>query len=903
MVQKQNTINKDQISHKSEPSWHALSVETALKMAISSRTGLADAEARRRLGVQGKNSLPEKKRISRLNIFLHQFSNPLVYILLASAGISLAFKHLVDAGVILSAVFLNSIIGFIQENKISDSLEKLRSFIKPAALVVREGRTKEISASELVPGDIVCLRAGNNVPADCRLISADNLEINEAVLTGESYPSGKNIEPVPVGSPLAERKNMAYMGASIACGRGAGLVVGTGRKTELGRIAKLLDEEEDGDNTPLKERLNIFTNQLGIIVVAVSIFIFILGLSSGHYQPFEMFFTAVAIAVAAIPEGLPIAVTVILAIGTQKILKERALVRRLIAAETLGSVTTICTDKTGTITEGRMRLAGIIFPEAGTSFKATMEKTAPPELSQFALRCGLLCNEAVVEGEKLGSLRAIGSPTDEAILNAALETGLNYSQEKSDYPRIRSKPFDSKNKYMASLHEVRPANFFFDKDAVMIVKGAPEIVFDNCVALRTKEGEIKLDNRSRNKLKKEVEKLAGEGLRLIALAYRNYGDNEKDSIKTNLPADLVLLGLFVLKDPLRTEAKETIDLAKEAGIRTIIITGDHPATALSIAREAGLELKESNIIEGRELDELDDKKFAERVKEICLYARVSPQHKSRIVHALIASGEVVAMAGDGVNDAPAMRAADIGIALGSGTDVAKEASDLILLDNNYRTIIYAVEQGRIIFSNIRKVIAFLLLDCFSEVILIAGSILLGKPLALLPAQVLWINIINDGFPNTSLAFEKGGEKILKRNPYRRNEPLLNKPLKLIIFGVGTIWDILAFALFMLLIYWERNIDYARTVVFACVGLSSVFSIFSLRSLHKPVWRMNPFGNPWLVFAAAMSSLFMVLAIYLPFFQEVLSTVPLDASVWPVIIALSASAAVMIEGVKYWFVEK
>ncbi|MFA6171120.1 MAG: HAD-IC family P-type ATPase [Patescibacteria group bacterium] len=888
--------------------WHNLELKKVLSLLDSNPNGLEEKEALYRQGIFGENVLPRKKKRGGLIIFLEQFKSPLIYILIIAGAISLLVRHFADAGVIFTALITNAVIGFIQENKINRSLEKLNDLIVASALVIRAGKNKKVLSKDLVPGDIIYLLAGRSVPADCRILEGDDLEINEAILTGEAIPAPKETEIVEVGKELGGRSSMAYMGTVITKGSGMGIVIATGEDTEIGKIASLTRSVPE-EKTPLQTKLLHFSNQLGIIILLLSGIIFFIGILS-HYDLFQIFLTAIAIAVSSIPEGLPIAITVILTIGMQALLKRKSLVRRLAATETLGSVTVICADKTGTLTEGKMRIVNIIFPDQKAELVKGKWKHEDPELVFHALRIGLHANEAFCEGEagggiakEVNALKIIGSPTDEAILAAPLQAGFNYFKEKEDYKRIKELPFTPERKFMASLNLVKRKDKFIKTGRVLFTKGAPEIILGYSKFF-IKGGKISaIGKKDREDIFFEFKKLSSEGLRIIALAYKNVGDGEDADEISRLCDNLIFVGLVVLKDPLRSEARETIDICKKAGIRPVIITGDYKLTAIKIAKEAGIDIGENAVLEGRDLDLLDDDALKEKAGNINLYARVNPDHKLRIIKALKERGEIVAMAGDGVNDAPAIKAANIGIALGSGTDVVKEVADIVLLNDNFSIIVEAIKQGRIIFTNIQKVIVYLLSDSFSEMILIVGALLAGFPLPILPAQILWINIFNDSLPNFSLSFEKGEGEIMERAPRRPDKPILDRRMKVIIFAVGIIRDLLVLAIFYYLFNAYYNIDYVRTVIFAAVGVDSLFYIFSLRSLETPIWRMNPFSNRYLVASVFLSLGLLLSAIYFKPFQSFLSTVSLEWSVWPVIILSGLISIALIEIVKYYFNRK
>lgn len=878
--------------------FHSLKVNEALKNLKTSLKGLKTAEVKLRLNKYGLNQLEPEKSLNSLTIFFRQFKSPLIFILLIAAGISLALGEKVDAYVIFAAVFINTVIGFFQENKANKALSHLKKMVHHKALVIREGHEKEIDSSDLVPGDIILLEPGNRVSADARIIESNDLRVNESSLTGESVPASKNIKIVKIGVPVADRLNMVYASTMIISGKGKALVTATGSKTEIGKISSLVRSTKE-EQTPLQHRLNQLSKLLGIIVLIVCLAIIGIGLIQGR-DFFEMFIVSVAIAVSAIPEGLVVAVTVILVLGMQNILKKKALTRRLVAAETLGSTTVICTDKTGTLTKGEMQVVKIILNEKETKINNSKKLNNWGSDVQFALRIGLLCNNAVIENPEasLEEWKTIGLPTEVALLSASIQSGLDRDEVEKIYPRIAELPFSSESKFMATLHRR-------GKDFRLFEKGAPERILQKS-SFYYKQGEIlTLTDKEKLELSKSYENLTKQGLRLIALAYKKIGADELKMVErpdwVKLDKDLIFVGFLALKDPLRKEAKETIAICQEAGIKPIIITGDHKLTARAIAKEIGFKTTAGSIMTGDVLDTISDKKLKKVVLEVNIFARVSPHHKLRIVQALQVQGEVVAMTGDGINDSPALKAADIGVCLGSGTDIAKETSDIVLLDNNFKVIVSAVKQGRIIFSNIRKVITYLVSDSFSEVVLVVGSILMGAPLAILPAQILWVNIVNDGLPNFSLAFEKEEKGIMKRKPISRKEPIINKEMKVIIFAAGLIRDLFYFAIFYYLLKLNLHIDYIRTFIFAIVGFDSLLYIFSLRSLMQPIWKINPFSNRYLIFATAISLILLLAAIYFPPLQNALSTVALPAKDWLAIIGVSIVSISLVELSKYHFI--
>ncbi len=868
--------------------WHNLSWQEVVKKLNSEpEKGLAEKEIKKRQEKFGKNLLPAERPLSRLRIFFEQFRSPLIYILVIAGIITLALDEYTDTIVIFGAVILNTIVGFFQENKASEALRKLKKVVKIEAKVIREGNLKIIDSQELVHGDIFELSAGDKVPADGRIIEACNLKTNEMALTGEWLPTKKHSDILAKETTMADRDNMVYMGTIVEDGKAKAVVTETGLETEMGKVALMLKETKE-EKTPYQKKLARFSKIVGIIIAIICFGIFIEGMVTGGGF-IEMFTTAVAVAVAAIPEGLPVAMTVILALGMQRILKKRGLVRKLVAAETLGSTSVICTDKTATLTEGKMKVSGVI----GDRF--------------LALKVATLTSEAFIENPQAPKEKLIlrGRPTDRALLEAGIAAGIDRKKE-FERKKIAEIPFNPINKFAAALYEENNQNFLY-------VCGAPERILNVCAL---KKGE-------REKLEKKLEELTKKGLRVVASAYKTIrgrasGDFPDYNPSSSLPpsagpsdgplaADLIkdlnFIGFITLKDPIRKEVKEAMKICREAGMRPIIVTGDHKLTAKAVAEELGFKIKEENILEGKDLDEISDKDFDKILEKIQIYARVEPKHKMRIISAWQERGEIVAMTGDGINDAPALKKADIGVALGSGTDVAKEVSDLILLPDSFNIIVAAVEEGRAILDNIRKVITYLLSDSFTEVILVGVSIVAGVPLPITAVQILWVNLIEDGLPNTALAFEQKEKDLMKRKPQGQDIPLLTREMKAIIFIIGFITDLMLLGLFFWL--WQKNHDirYVRTMIFACLTIDSLFYVFSCKSLRRNLWHINPFSNKLLVAAVGIGLLMLILALYLPAFQTLLKTVPLGISDWLIILALGISEIILIETTKWHFIVK
>ncbi|MBI2551813.1 HAD-IC family P-type ATPase [Candidatus Uhrbacteria bacterium] len=884
--------------------WHALKMEDVLKEVSTSKHGLTEEEARARIAKYGPNVLPEDQRPSRVAIFVRQLKSPLVYVLLIAALIVAALQEFVDMGVILAAVVVNAAIGFWQEWQADNAFAALKAMVKHKARVRRqvtphpasghplplgEGRVREmaVDASELVPGDIVLLQAGDHVPADARLLQMFDLEINEAALTGESLPVKKQLKPLHGATMLAERTNMVFQGTTVARGKAEAVVVATGKDTAFGEIALLVHKVED-PVTPLQKQLAKLAKVLGGVTVLIALGIFGIGTIQGR-SIVEMFLIAVAVAVAAIPEGLLISLTVILAIGMRNMAKRQAIVKRLLAAETLGSVSVICADKTGTLTTGKMSVVEVIAKDKAKAWE-----------------CALTGNEGQ-------------DPTTRGLYKGAEEAKINVAKLNRAFPKLDEMPFDSARKWSATLHRVaRPPAGGLAVN-VLYVRGAPEKVL----------AAAKLTAAERRVLIKQIEDRTGQGKRLLAVAYREVPREIrtlKELIKNHtLPSDLVFAGLFALQDPLRPHISEVVSVTHRAGIRTIMITGDHARTAVAIATQAGLlpppltppraggeklvsspfkgEVRRGLVLTGDQMDALDDEKLAERMKEVNIFARVLPKHKVRIVEAFHRLGVSVAMTGDGVNDAPALKSADIGIAVGSGTDVAKESADVVLTDNNLATIVGAVQGGRNIYENVRKVVAYLLSGSWKEIIIIIGSLLLGLPLPVLAAQILWINLIEDSLPNMALAFDPGEPHVMKEKPRARTSSLMDFEMNTLVFGVGIVGSVLLFGFYLYFLTHGYDLAYTRTLVFAALGTNMLFSIYSIRSMHRYVWHVNPFNNRLLLGSTGISAVLLLAAVYAPPLQHILRTVALSAADWLPLIGLGVINVALIELVKAFFIRK
>ncbi|OHA45908.1 MAG: hypothetical protein A3A80_04520 [Candidatus Terrybacteria bacterium RIFCSPLOWO2_01_FULL_44_24] len=838
--------------------WHILPEREVLTQLKTKRAGIDNTEAAKRLKEFGPNTLPEGARHTIVGFLWEQFENPFVVILLIAAGITLWLKDPLDSLVILIALFVNVFFGFFQELKSERTIEALKALVKYDAPIIREGSLIMIPADQVVPGDILILRAGERVLADARVIEADMLEISEALLTGETLPIKKSSEVIAEGASVPDRTNMVYAGTIVNRGDGLSVVVATGINTQAGGIAQSLVELEEG-LTPLQKRLQHLANFVTVGIIGIASAIFIIGLSTA-IPPVKIFATAVAIAVAAIPAELVVAVTIILTVGMRRLLERKALIRKLVAAETLGSVTALCVDKTGTLTEGQMQVVDFIV-EGGEPTR------------DMLLRAGIFCNEAQIEpGGKI-----LGETTDVALLHAAREAGHGDIISMRKDRTLDILPFESLNRYMAAL-------VIEEEGTTIYVKGAAEILLPSASFFMHKDLNIPMLDADRERLMQKHDESSGQGYRLIALGYRRFKVDgaplHLEDINNPLE-ELILIGFAVIEDPLRLSTKDALVDMERAGVKVSILTGDHILTAQNVAAKLGIFEKGERVISGTELESMPDEIFAQQVSNVGLYARVLPHQKLKIVSALQAQGEVVAMTGDGINDAPALKKADIGIAVGGAADVAKEASDIILLDSNFETIVEAIKEGRVIFDNIRKATLFLFIDSVGEIILVGGYLLLSifgvVPTGILPllaAQILWINLAEDSLPNFALAFEKGEHDVMSRPPTPRDMPIVNLQALALMLGVSIATSVLLLGIFI----WMQGsipLDEARTIVFAASGIDSLFYILSIRKLSVPIWKSKPWENPWMPTAILAGLGLMFSAIYLPPLQAILQTVPLS----------------------------
>ena len=889
--------------------WHSLEKEEVLKKIGSSPKGLSRGEAVQRLQKFGYNELEERERVTPWEIFFNQFRDVFVIMLLVATAISVAIGETVDAATIAAIVVLNAVVGFVQEYRSEKAIEAMKKLTAPKARVLRDGKETVIPAKEVVPGDILLLEAGDRIAADARLLEIVELKANEAVLTGESTPVEKSLEPLPEDTPVSDRRNMVFMGTHIIYGRGKAVVTATGMNTEFGKIAEMVQTVEEKE-TPLKRKLAKFAKSLGIIIVAVCAVIFILELyeifvlgvaESGEALKniLDAFETSVALAVSAVPEGLPAVVTVSLALGARELAKRNAIIRRLASAETLGATTIICSDKTGTLTKGEMTVRKIFVDDkivevTGTGYtpkgdfllngkKLDVEKEDDLRL---LLGAATLCSNASYNGETV-----IGDTTEGALIVAAGKAGLWKEELEKKYPRIHEVPFTSERKRMTTVHKVG------DGKAFAYVKGAPEVVLERCSHI-IKNGEIKrLTKKEREKILKVNEEMASQALRVLGVAFKELPYSEAKFKAETLENKLVFIGLAGMIDPPREEVKEAVEKCEGAGIKSVMITGDHKLTAVAIAREIGI-LKDDEkelSLTGAELDKLNDEEFEKIVENVKVYARVSPEHKLRIVRALKKKGHIVAMTGDGVNDAPALKEADIGVAMGiTGTDVTREAADMVLADDNFATIVNAVEGGRNIYDNIRKFSFFLLRCNFDELVVIGSFALLGLELPLTAGMILWLNLVTDGGPAVALSMDPPAEDVMKRPPRDPNEGILHGRLASILATFVT--QFLGTALLFYIYHYilGASLGEARTIAFTQATFQELFIVWNCRSETKNAFKVGFTNNKFLLISVVFSALATVIIPYTGLFN----TVPLTLEDWAVVIPVSLSGLLILPEVFY-----
>jgi len=924
-------------------SWHAVEAEDVLaRLATFAERGLDPEEARARLEQFGPNELEEAPPTTFWQMLGAQFKNFVVILLIVASLISAALGDYVEAAAIIAIVVLNATLGVIQEGRAERALAMLRKLAAPEAHVVRGGVRQSVPARELVPGDLVLLEAGNFVPADIRLLEAVNLRIEEAALTGESVPVQKDAAVrLEADIPLGDRKNTVFMGTVVNYGRGKGVVVSTGMHTQIGLIARMLQSVEN-EPTPLQRRLDSLGKMLGWAALAICAIVFLVGWLQG-YAPLEMFMISVGLAIAAVPEGLPAVVTISLALGMREMIKRHALIRRLSSVETLGSATVICSDKTGTLTQNEMTVSrlwvdGQFIEVTGSGYAPHGDflvdgnrvslKDYPG--AQTALWVAALNNDAQLDlggsdGGSERSYRVAGDPTEGALIVAAAKAGAWTADLNKAYPRVQEVPFDAARKRMITLHALRDPRpedispFYDERDRkwyVITEKGAPDLVLQRCSHYqRIDDTPAPLDESTRRRILDANDQMTQDALRVLGMAYRTVQAVTGELDLEDLERELVFVGLVGMIDPPRPEVPPALEKARRAGIRTLMITGDYPNTARAIAESIGLLEPGHQVLAGVQLDQMTGEELESQVMSTDVFARVSPEHKLRIVEALRANNQVVAMTGDGVNDAPAIKRADIGIAMGiTGTDVAKEAADMVLTDDNYASIVAAIEQGRVIYANIRKFVFFLLSSNVAEIMIIFLATLAGLPTPLTVIQLLWLNLLTDGAPALALAMEKEHPGIMSRPPRDPKEPIVNRTMRLgigiqtlaqtgatlLAFTIGLFWVLgdagISFdganPLAFLLNFDWRGIDVqtAETMAFVTLSLCELFRAYTVRSERVSIFRLGVFSNRYMQYAVALSLTLMLLVIYVPFLQSIFNTHALNFREWALIAGLAVIPA-------------
>jgi Ca2+-transporting ATPase len=904
------------------PEWHAMETEEFMKGLKASEKGLTEEEAKRRLEEFGPNELVERKRVTPLQIFLAQFKDIFVIMLLFAIVISFivawykttiasgaegSFDEYVDSITIGAIVVLNAVVGFAQEYRSEKAMEAMKKLTAPKARLLREGKEVLLPAREVVPGDIALLESGDRMPADGRLLEVVDLKTDEAVLTGESTPVGKITGVLDAKTSVADRKNSVFMATHVMYGRGKAVITSTGMNTEFGKIAEMVQAVEE-EETPLKQKLARFAKKLGIIIVAVCAIIFVLelyeilvigvgGVGEAIGNITDAFMIAVALAVSAVPEGLPAVVTVSLALGARELAKRNAIIRRLASAETLGATTFICSDKTGTLTKGEMTvrkiytndkmvdLTGVGYESKG-EFLLNGARIDPKEDAHLTLllRAGTLCSNANYDGKNV-----IGDTTEGALIVAAAKAGMAKENLESMYPRVQEVPFTSERKRMTTVHKSPEGKVF------AYVKGAPEIILERCDRALKGGKTIKLTEKERKHILETNEKMASDALRVLGVAYEELPSASPEKFdEESLEKGLVFLGLIGMIDPPREEAKEANSLCQQAGVRTVMITGDHKLTAVAIAKELGM-LKSDVVLTGAELDNISDEEFEKIVEDVAVYARVSPEHKLRIVKGLKKKGQIVAMTGDGVNDAPALKQADIGVAMGiTGTDVTREAADMVLADDNFATIVDAVEGGRSIYDNIRKFSFFLLRSNFDELLVIGTFALLGLQLPLTTGMILWINLVTDGGPALALSMDPPQEDIMKRSPRNPNEGILHGRIASILATFVTQFIGTGVLFYVAYYVWGRPLGEAQAMAFVQATLQELVIVWNCRSEKHNAFKVGFTSNKFLLVAVVFSALLTVIVPYAGLF----GTAPLNALDWAIVLPFSLSGFLILPEVFY-----
>ena len=896
VMKRKKFTSKEEITENIQEPWHSLDIDVVLhRLGTNKERGLTESEAKHRLEKYGPNALrEEKERFKVLKLIIDQFKDYFVIMLLVASIISVVLGEIVDAVTISIIIILAAVIGFVQDFRAERALEALKKMTAPTARVLRDGKEISIPSNKVVPGDIIFLEAGDRIPADARLIMNTSLKLDEAPLTGESTSIAKELSTFDINTPVADRKNSVFMGTHIVFGRGMAVVTETGMNTEFGKIAGAVQAIEQ-EKTPLEKKLDSFAKKIGLLILGICVVIFILDTIEFGTEPktlIRTFMTAVALAVSAVPEGMPALVVISLALGARELAKRRSLIRRLASAETLGSTTFICADKTGTLTKGEMSVRKVFtnFKMFSVAEKGFEKKDVNlPTL----LRIGLLCSNVFIDKEG-----AKGDPTEVALVNSAIKFGMKKDEMEKQFPRIGEIPFSSERKRMTTIHKVKGKK-------VAYVKGAPEIILGRSTHILKNNKVRKITKEERKKILQTNEKMAKDALRVLSMAYKELPKTMQNFTENNVENGLIFVGLQGMIDPPRKEAIKAVMIVKQAGIRNIMITGDHKLTAMAVAKELKILTKSSLVLTGSELDAMSDEEFYKIVEDVTVYARVSPMHKLRIVETLKKRGEhIVAMTGDGVNDAPALKRADIGVAMGiTGTDVSKEASDMILTDDNYATMITALEGGRHIFDNIRKYIRFLMSCNFDEILVIGVMAILRLPLPYLPVQLLWINLVTDGPPAIALSVDEPEKDIMKRKPRDPKSSIFHGMLSfmLVSFICQSVGSFITFS-YGYFIIGDYNV--AITMNFIQSALFELFVIWNCRSETRSIWKMgkDAFKNKFFVLAVFASMALTLVLPYIPFLANAFHVVPLTLEQWAITVGV-ASIGLFIVLPEFWMGRK
>lgn len=880
--------------------WHALKLKDVYARLKTGEKGLTPGEAAKRLEKYGPNALKAGKKASVIVIFLSQFNNFLIYLLIAATIVSFLIGEKLDAAIIALIVVLNAIMGFAQEYKAEQSIEALKSLVVQEAFVVRDGHRLKVMASELVPGDVIEVEAGENVPADGRLLYEASLKVDEAALTGESEPSRKSTNSLPEDTALGDMDNMLFMGTSVLDGRGMAVVTGTGMDTEIGRIARLVESGTE-QSTPMQASIDRLGRFFGIAAVVICGIILIAGLLEGQ-KLYDMFLIAVSLAVAAIPEGLPATITIVLALGVQRMAKKKAVVRRLPAVETLGSTSVICTDKTGTLTQNVIVVRKIatasreydvegagyspdgIFASQGIPVKPSSDRSL-----EMLLMAGTMCNNAIYERLE-DRWNIVGDSTEVALLVAAEKAGYSKILLEDDCPRIFEIPFSTDTRRMSTVNACKGKKYVF-------AKGAPEVILGSSQSVLDGDSIVPADAARRDYFIRMNDDMAANGMRVLGLACREIKSDPATMSIGELERGLTFLGLAGMMDPPRPEVKGSVEMCKAAGIDVVMITGDQKPTAVAIATQLGIFAEGDGVMSGAELSEVSDEVLDAEIGRIKVYARTSPEQKLRIVDALRRHGHVVAMTGDGVNDAPALKQADIGVAMGiTGTDVSRQAADIVLTDDNFATIVAAIEEGRKIYDNVKNVVKYLFASNMGEVLVVLLGVLLGMPLPLLAIQILWVNLVTDSLPALALSVDPVAPGVMKRPPRPRAEGIFTKLTLFDMALIGVTTGVGTLGLFYL--YLPRGLDTARTVAFTGLVIFQMWNCLNCRSEDRSLFKAGIFSNPYIFGAIAVSILLQCILLYLPYLEGMFKTVPLSVYDWLIIVAVSSSTLILVEARKF-----